>query len=214
MSTRSRARSRRTYHHGNLRAALIDAATRQLDAGGPQGVTLRGAAREAGVSQTAPYRHFPDKRAMLAALAEEGFRGMARVTARAAGRARGDPLLALQRIGAAYVRFAAERPSHYRLMFSPTVSGRSHPSLREAALAAWRVLCEAVAAAQGTGCVRAGKPEAIAFVLWALLHGLSALAMDDQVPPVVRESLSPEDLAKYATQMVLDGLAQERRRAQ
>src|SRR5262245_15925640 len=101
-----RAAKRRGYHHGNLRPALVAAATELLEREGPLGVTLRGAARRAAVSQAAPYRHFADKGALLAAVAEEGFRTLASTMTAAARRAH-DPLAALDAMAVAMVRFAA-----------------------------------------------------------------------------------------------------------
>src|SRR5437867_11394050 len=88
--------ARVAYHHGNLREALVEAATALLDAEGPLGVTLRGAARRAGVSQTAPYRHFRDKGALLASVAEKGFRDLDRTMKEAARAHPADPLRALE----------------------------------------------------------------------------------------------------------------------
>ena len=121
MSRRAAATARRrtAYHHGDLRAALVRAATALLDTEGPLGVTLRGAARGAGVSQAAPYRHFSDKSALLAAVAEDGFRRLRHAIARAARTHARDPVAALRAMAIAVVRFAAAHPSHYRLMSGP-----------------------------------------------------------------------------------------------
>jgi len=201
--------SRRAYHHGNLRTALVDAATELLEREGPLGVTLRGAARKAKVSQTAPYRHFADKDALLAALAEEGFRALDRALHTAAARHRADPLGALGAMAVALVRFAADHPSHYRLMSGPAVRGREHPRLRDAATSVWRSILEAVAACQHAGRVRPGEPVQLAFVMWCLVHGLAVLIVDEQLPPEVRESVGIDDLTKLATGILFEGLAAE-----
>src|SRR5262245_10552545 len=117
-------RPRRTYHHGNLRQALIDAATILLERDGPLGVTLRGAARGAGGSQAGAYRHVASKAGLLAAVAECGFAALRAAMIRAARAGRGDPLQALQAMALATIRFAAAHPSHYRLMSGPAVRGR------------------------------------------------------------------------------------------
>jgi AcrR family transcriptional regulator len=198
-----RPRVARPYHHGDLRAALVRAATALLARDGPDGVTLRGAARRAGVSQAAPYRHFRDKEALLAAVAAEGFRGVVR-----AGEAvprRGDPLVTLRRLAQAYVRYATEHPSHYRLMFSPAVRGRTHPSLRDAAGDAWVRFTAAIERGQRAGRVRAGDPTALAFVLWSLLHGLAMLLVDEQLPrPVAR--LPVDVVVEHATGVLVGGM--------
>ena len=105
------------YHHGDLRRALLDATLALAGERGAAGVTLREVARVAGVSQTAPYRHFPDKLAMLAAASEEGF-ALLNAALRAALKAsKSDPHAELLTLGASYVRFALDHAAHFRLMF-------------------------------------------------------------------------------------------------
>ena len=202
--------TRVAYHHGNLRPALVEAATALLEERGALGVTLRGAARRAGVSQTAPYRHFPDKEALLAAVAEGGFRRLGEAMTRAARPHRANPARALEAMAIAVVRFAAHHGAHYRLMCGPAVRGRNHPGLREAALAAWRLLTVTVTECQRAGWIRPGDPAALAFVLWSLVHGLSTLLVDEQIPPIVRQTWLPAELAQKATQVLLEGLAGKR----
>jgi AcrR family transcriptional regulator len=203
-------RPRTTYHHGNLRAALIAAASDLLAREGPLGVTLRGAARHAGVSQAAPYRHFPSKSALLAAVAEEGFRSLTRAMSRAVRRHRGEPVRALEAMAAAVVGFAAEEPSLYRLMSGPAVRGRDHPSLRAAATASWDLVAAAIRDCQRAGRMRAGDPEPLGFVFWALIHGLAVLVVDEQLPPAIVAAHAVEHLAGYATDVLLAGLEPRR----
>jgi AcrR family transcriptional regulator len=202
---RSRA-GRSAYHHGNLRAALVTAATGLL-ADGPLGVTLRGAARRAGVSQAAPYRHFSDKSALLAAVAEDGFHRLRRAIVRAARPHRRNPVAALRAMAMAVVRFAAAHPSHYRLMCGPAVRGRDHPALRDAAVAAWQLLSQAIADCQRAGRIRAGDPVELAFALWCTVHGLAVLAVDEQIPADVLRTVPLDELAEHATRCLLEGLA-------
>jgi len=204
---------RGAYHHGNLRAALVATATALLEAEGPLGVTLRGAARRAGVSQAAPYRHFPDKSALLAAVAEEGFRALGRAIVRAARPHRRDPVGALQAMAIAVVRFAAAHPSHYRLMSGPAVRGRDHPPLRDAAVAAWHLLTAAIRDCQRAGRIRSGDPAELSFALWCVVHGLAVLAVDDQIPGDVLHAVPLEQLAEHATRCLLEGLARRARRS-
>jgi len=206
MPRAARVRRRASYHHGNLREALIGAAAALLEAEGPLGVTLRGAARRAGVSQAAPYRHFRDKGALLAAVAENGFRDLHQAMKRTAKAHRSDPLRALQAMAVAVVRFAAAHPSHYRLMSGPAVRGRDHPTLREAATAAWQTLGEGVAACQRARRIRPGDPMPLAFTVWCLAHGLSVLLVDEQIPPSVLAQYPVERLAEYVTRMLSEGL--------
>ena len=199
-------RRRASYHHGNLREALVAGATALLEAEGPLGVTLRGAARRAGVSQAAPYRHFRDKGALLASVAEKGFRDLDRAMKRLARAHRSDPLRALQAMVVGLVRFAAEHPSYYRLMSGPAVRGRDHPALREAATVAWQTLAEAVAACQRARRIRAGDSVPLAFTVWCLAHGLAVLLVDEQIPPAVLAQYPVDRLAEHAMGLLIEGL--------
>jgi AcrR family transcriptional regulator len=140
-----------TYHHGDLRGAILEAAGRMIEKDGFAGLSVREAARRAGVSHTAPYRHFPDRKALLAALAAEGFSQLAKVLENRSGR----------ELAEAYVRFALEHPQRFRLMFA---SGRAPPDLRARFGAAFSEL--------GAGASLA------AAAAWALVHGLAQLALD------------------------------------
>jgi len=102
------------YHHGDLRRALVEAAKRVLERDGPQALSLRGVAREAGVSPAAPYHHFKDKSDLLLALAEEGFRGLGEAM-KAAVKADAEQNLAT--MGLAYVKYARTNPALYRVMY-------------------------------------------------------------------------------------------------
>ena len=127
---------RTNYHHGQLRPALIAEARTLLDAGGPAAVSLREAARRAGVSATASYRHFADKDALLAAVAAEGFREFGE--ALAAPIRQGKPF---SEMGRAYVEFALTHPGLFRLMFSPLIAKRhEHPDLAAGADRAFEAL--------------------------------------------------------------------------
>src|SRR5256885_2131329 len=139
-------RGRRThYPHGNLRRALLDAALALVERQGAGALTLRAAARRARVSQAAPYRHFRDKEALLAAVAEEGFRAMTAGMRRAAAFHAGDPLGRFQAHGLAYIEFASGHPAHFRVMFGRVAADRSvHPGLMQAAAEAFGLLVGAI----------------------------------------------------------------------
>lgn len=201
-----RRRTRRTYHHGDLRRALMDAATELLAAHGPHGVTLREAARRAGVSQAAPYRHFASKEALLAAVAEESFAALARVLAEGRDAGGRDAARRLRELAGAYLRFAAAHPSTYRLMWSPVPSGAAFPGLRARAGEAAAVLFQVVQALAPAGEKPEKRVRPLTLVLWAQLHGLAGLVIDEQLPRELRESLPLETLAGVAMDVLLDGL--------
>src|SRR5215469_18030268 len=138
MFTLSTPLEKRPYHHRDLRQALIRSALEILSETGVAGLSLRAAARRARVSAMAPYRHFADKEALLAAVAEYGFRELAAQLTKATAAA-ADPRAGLAALGVAYVLFAREQPSLFKLMFGPTIEKKSgHPDLDEAAVSPLR----------------------------------------------------------------------------
>ncbi len=166
------------YHHGNLRTALIEIAVLHLREEGMEQLSLRAMARELGVSQTAPYRHFQDKNALLAALAADGFAELKTTTAKAAGNYSGDAAAALQACGIAYVQFARANPEKYLLMFGPGIVERQrYEELVNNSDASFRVLLNVIDQAQREK-LFAGKPALmVANTAWALVHGLSTLVI-------------------------------------
>lgn len=185
----------RPYHHGDLRAAVLRASLDLLDEGGQESLSLREAARRAGVSHAAPYRHFPDKQALLAALSGEGYHLLAtalREAATSSGPASRERLTAL---GSAYVDFALNHAALLDLMFSPAGKGAE-----EAAGEARTVLIDEIRLAQAAGLIRSGDPTLPAAVLWSQVHGLAGLIGAGKLgagePDTVRRSLGA----------VLDGL--------
>jgi len=176
--------NKRAYHHGDLRRALLDAALALAEDGGPMAVTVREAARRAGVSHNAPYRHFPDKETLIAALSEEGFVELARTlrTARAEVR---DPEDRFVATGMAYLRFARGHPGHMAVMFGPGVAKSQTPELQRAANDAFQVVKDVAADA---GIVELAETRRLGTVAWSFLHGLSVLWAQKQVPPSVGSS--------------------------
>jgi AcrR family transcriptional regulator len=178
MSTSERS----SYHHGSLKAALLDAADTMLDEADAGAISLREVARRAGVSPTATYRHFADKEALLAALATRAFEAFGTALMDAAAQAN-DPLAAM---GQAYVRFALARPGRFRLMFGPLIGDRSrYPELKQAAGAAFdhmRRLAQVRFAPQAD--------EAAALRSWAMVHGLAHLLLDGMLPLAEAETLA------------------------
>ena len=194
---------RKTYHHGDLRQALIDAALELLRAGGAEALTLRAVARAAGVSQAAPYRHFADRSALVGAVAQESFARMGASIERAVQRGPLGPA-ALKRGMVAYVRFAHEHPAEYRVMFGAELADRRDlPDLAATALGTFALLREGIARNQQAGALSTGDPMRRAVIAWATLHGLVMLSLDGQTA-VTGDSI--ETLADAATELLLAGM--------
>ncbi|HEY3077752.1 MAG TPA: TetR/AcrR family transcriptional regulator [Burkholderiales bacterium] len=169
-------RRKTAYHHGNLRPALLRTAGKLLEDQGAASLALRGLARRAGVSHNAPYRHFPNREALLAALAAEGF-------AMLGERLRGQPG---REMGEAYVRFALEQPQRFRLMFGGLLPMAKYPQLRTAAQGAYQALVEAFKDLP--------RPELAAAAAWSLVHGFSHLLLDGHFAHSDREHFVREVL--------------------
>ena len=203
-SARRPAVQRERYHHGDLRRALVDAALKLVRRGGTAALTLRAAARLAGVSQAAPYRHFADKQALLASVAEEGFRAMTAAMRRATSPHEDQPLLKFRALGLSYVDFACSHPAHFRVMFGPELADRStHPSLAEAGAEAFKLLVASIADCQKAGFAREGDPEELAMTAWSTVHGLSALVVNGQLGA---RGVPIDELGERVTQNLFLGL--------
>jgi AcrR family transcriptional regulator len=163
------------YHHGNLRSALLQRAARTVDERGVQALSLRELAREAGVSHAAPRRHFPDRQALLDALAEDGFERMGGELARAVGEAGAAFGPRLHALAQAYVGFATRHPALLELMYAGKARDGAG-AVREAADRTFAIALEAIADGQAAGELPAGDPGRIGIGAFATLQGLATMA--------------------------------------
>jgi len=206
MATRRRTRKtapKTAYHHGDLPRALVEAAEALIESGGSARLTLRDAAQAAGVSVAAPYRHFADREALLAAVLAKAFRELARSTDDARHDAP-DATAALLSVGVAYVAFAGDHPAIYRLMFGPECDKSAHPDLMAAGHEALSVLIEAVAACKVANVIGDADVQQVALAGWSLSHGLASLHADG-----ILAATMPGDLdatARVVLRMLLDGV--------
>jgi len=168
------------YHHGNLRLALLEKAKQHLIENGPDKISLRALARDVGVSQTAPYRHFPDKTTLLAALAAEGFKQLNEASQRADDHG---PIVTerLAKTGRAYVQFALDNPELYRLMFGPLIPAENEfKELNDYGARAYEsivlLVTEGIKAKEFTE----GDPLILANSAWSLVHGVASLMIDNR----------------------------------
>jgi len=213
---------KKQYHHGDLRATLLEITARIIAEEGVEKVTMRALSQQAGVSRAAPYRHFPDKTTLLCAVAADGFRKLENQMKKVVQmRSGNDALSCLADMSMAYVDFAVSNPSNYRLMFgreglikSPT------PELRANAQAAFNVFQEVIRDWQQNNSSINGEPIFLTNVLWSTVHGLSMLLIDryfqngEMVTPVYPQlfdesTLPAEDiqkLVKLAVKTIIDGI--------
>ena len=197
----------RPYHHGNLRRGLLDEALATIRADGVDGLTLREIGARLGVSRTALYRHFADKRALLTAVATEGFR-MLREQLVTAWEEGGRGRAAFESMGAAYIHFAASNPAHYRVMFGGFVDPDAcDPGLATEAAGTFQALVDALASLQRAGAMRGDDGVLMARYVWAVVHGVAMLGIDRQL----REPGSVEELTRYAFKRLRTGIAGQRR---
>src|SRR5882724_2288864 len=134
-----------TYHHGDLKNALIEAALAHIAREGARALSLREVARGAGVSHTASYRHFRNKESLLAAIAEQGFRRLSAMMRVAIQQHSGDPLAMLRASGVAYVEFGVHNPDHLQIMFSGLIGRHDdYPELKSAGQEAYELLASSV----------------------------------------------------------------------
>lgn len=169
----------KSYHHGNLRQALLDTALAELQHCSIEKLSMRAVAKQVGVSQTAAYRHFSDKQGLLAALAEEGFNELF-ATCSAQLRPEQTARQAMQASGLAYIRFAAANPQRYKLMFGNSLPERQrHPDLEDSGCRAFGMIVSLIERGVSQGDFVEGDIQQSARAAWAMVHGLSSLVIDN-----------------------------------
>ena len=207
MSWRSKGGSeRRGYHHGDLKETLIRAALDLIAEKGPWGFTFAEAARYAGVSPAAPYRHFRDRDDVLADVARRGFERFEAELSEAWNDGLPDTVTAFEKVGKAYLRFAKAEPAYYSAMFEAGIPSESSPELASASERAFTIVRRA-AEALVAKLPSEGRPPAlmVALHMWALAHGVASLfARGDAGRRTL--PMPPEDLLEAAFLVYLKGL--------
>lgn len=203
----SSRRIRAAYHHGDLRRALLEAAFQLLEEKGVGALSLREAARLTGVTHQAPYRHFADKTQLVAAVTEEGFRGLQEAMSAGVALHPDEPAARLEAAAVAYVTFAVRHPALFRLMFGEEIADKSaFPSLRAAADGMMAMLTTTIVEAQRAGLLRPGDPLDLALAGWAMMHGLSSLLVEGPLARYPHGKQAPEVTARMAIRLLRAGL--------
>lgn len=199
------SKQRKSYHHGNLREALVESTLSLIQEKGPTGFTLAEAARQAGVSAAAPYRHFKGREELIAEVARQGYILFAEKMEEAFARGKPTPLIAFEAVGQAYLTFAKSNPGHYIAMFESGVSTAGDPDLNMVANRAMAVLTQA-AETLFEHLPKHRRPPAtmVSHHIWAMSHGVVELFARGE--PGGRAPFSAEELLESGIGIYLRGL--------
>lgn len=202
----SLAKKKSSYHHGQLREALLAESLRALQKKGPHELSLRRIATQLGVTPMAAYRHFADKEAVLAELAAQGFDKLTlRLRELKEKPIRGDEWF--QDLAWAYVGLAVESPEHLQLMFGGFVKEfEKHPCLHDNANCSFQTLVEVIAVAQSQGFLKPGPTTIMAVTCWSLVHGLAMLMTDKDLSFIEGLPKTPREISDQLALQLLNGM--------
>jgi AcrR family transcriptional regulator len=199
------------YHHGNLRRVLIDTALEIISEQGADDVSLRQIAKRANVSHTAPYRHFKDKNAILAAVAREGFDMMLRQTEERITRSKGNELEHFAICGLSYIDFALNYPSHYRVMFGTRIENSYFSDeFTPESTPSFQLLCDKISICLEKGLLKAGDIKEMAMAAWSIAHGFAMLRIDHHIPDQGMDEKKLNDLKRSVVMTLYFGLQPEK----
>jgi AcrR family transcriptional regulator len=200
------ARPRAAYHHGDLRRSLMDAALDLVAKQGVQGFTLREAARAAGVSHNAPYRHFASRTQLLIELALQG-QALLLEALQTAARRQTDARERVVRMGMAYMEFALQHPALFRVLFSGEVARHRTPALKSAQAATFRYFEDQLRHGEEAGLIRPDAVPEHALVGWSALHGAAMLVLDGLLDDTaIAAGRTPSAIARLVIESLLTGM--------
>ncbi len=186
---------KKSYHHGDLKNALIKAGADILSREGVSALSLRKVAQKAGVSHAAPYAHFTDKQALIAAISTEGYKKLYEQIARAAEQYRSDPVRRFVEASWAYVQFALDEPDQFKVTLSGMIEKeQDYPAFVETARQTFSLVTDIVAQCQQAGILRNGAADLVAVSVWALIHGFVSLLTENQISHTVLDRLTVREL--------------------
>ncbi len=196
---------RKNYHHGNLKQALIEATIKLIEEKGPTGFTISEAAKQAGVSAAAPYRHFKGREDLIAEVAKQGFAMFADLMEFAYAKGNGSAVASLEAVGRAYLAFARKHPGHYIAMFESGISINADPEMATVANRAMNVLIKAADKLSANLPAEKRPPSTmVSQHIWAISHGIVELYARGE--PGARSPYTPEDLLESGLGIYLRGL--------
>ena len=193
----------KNYHHGDLKNALLKAGIEILAKEGTGGLSLRKVARKAGVSHAAPYAHYADKQALIAAISTEGYRRLYERIQAAVSLHSGDPLKVLVETSWAYVQFALDEPDHFRITLSGVVEKeKDYPAFVEISNRNFDSVVGIVRQCQEAGILEAGPADLVAVSIWSLVHGFASLLLESQISHTMLDRMSHREMLIFLLNQV------------
>ena len=195
---------KKTYHHGDLKNALIKAGVEILAKDGVSGLSLRKVALKAGVSHAAPYAHFADKQALIAAISTEGFRQLYERVSGVAEKYRSQPEKQLTEAAWAYVQFAMDDRDRFKVMFSGVLEKeKDYPDFVVESQRNFQLVKSIVEANQASGRLRGGDSALVALSAWGIIHGFLMLLLEGQISHAVLEKMSLRELVEFQLDQIV-----------
>jgi len=194
----------KTYHHGDLKNALIKAGVEILAKEGIGKLSLRKVALKAGVSHTAPYSHFSDKQSLIAAISTEGFQRLSKALDSTIKSHPNNPKKQLIEGAQAYVKFALANKDIFKIMFSSALEKeKEYPAFVEISQKTFHQVVEIVEACQEAGIIKSGEADVLAVIIWGQVHGIIALALEGQISHTILERKSLQEIVTQAIEQAI-----------
>jgi AcrR family transcriptional regulator len=195
---------KKIYHHGDLKNALINAGVAILAKEGVGGLSLRKVALKAGVSHSAPYAHFADKQALIAAISTEGFRQLYEKVNHAAQEYKNQPTKQLAEVAWAYVQFALDERDRFKVMFSGILEKeKEYPEFVAESQRNFQLVKNIVEVNQASGQLRSGPSDLVALSAWGIVHGFVMLLLEGQISHTVLEKMSLRELLEFQLRQIM-----------